>query len=64
MTQKMNSFYLFVYIRTNIFGEKCIKPKTWVQFLDAVTKFEKRLFVSVLPSLRMEQLGSHWRDFH
>jgi hypothetical protein len=44
-------------------GEYC---KT--RFLGAFAKFEKQLLaspcLSVRPSIRMEQLGSHWTDFH
>jgi len=38
-----------------------------VVFLSAFTKLRKRLFsfiMSVRPSIRMEQLGSHWTEFH
>ena len=35
-------------------------------FLDAFEKFRKAIMsfvISVRPSVRMEQLGSHWKDF-
>ena len=34
-----------------------------VQFLDAFANCEKWLLASPCPSVRMEQLGSHWTDF-
>jgi hypothetical protein len=36
-------------------------------FLDAFAKLQKATIgfvMSVCPSIRMEQLGSHWTDFH
>jgi hypothetical protein len=35
-----------------------------VPVLDAFAKFEKRLLSLSCPSVRMEQLGIHWTDFH
>jgi hypothetical protein len=38
-----------------------------VSFLDAFAKFRKTVISSVMfvcPSVRLEQLGSHWADFH
>ena len=38
-----------------------------VEFLGAFAKFRKEtvsLVMSVRLSVRMEQLGSHWQDFH
>jgi len=36
-------------------------------FIDALEELRKAtpsFFRSVLPSVRVEELGSHWRDFH
>ena len=37
---------------------------TFVCFLGAFTKFRKRPLISPCLSVRMEQLDSHWADFH
>jgi hypothetical protein len=40
---------------------------TWPQFLGAFAKLQKSTIsfvISVSPSARKEQLGSHWKDFH
>jgi hypothetical protein len=34
------------------------------QFLGALQNCEKRLLASSCLSVRMQQLGSHWKDFH
>jgi hypothetical protein len=42
------------------------RTSTYIQFLGALTKLRKATIslVMVCLSVRMEQLGSHWRDFH
>jgi len=44
-----------------------VKTNISVVFLAAFAKLRKAMLVSrlsVRPSVRMEQLGSHWKDFH
>jgi hypothetical protein len=46
---------------------RCIKFCNFRQFLRSIGKtvfFTIRFITSVCPSVRMEQLASHWVDFH
>ena len=55
----------------NDFGNTVLKKSIARLFLDAFAKLQKTTISFVMsvrpsarPSLRMEQLGSHWTDFH
>jgi hypothetical protein len=49
------------------FGNEVLKKSIARLFLDAFAKLRKAIISFVMyirPSVRMEQLGSHWTDFH